>query len=72
MEFMEQEKISGTIMLCPGVAEELLGGSAYMVRDGVFIDSDLPVRHAGCATIVLAAKQRSCPLHWPHLPDRLR
>ena len=35
-EIMEQEKIPGTIMLWPGVAEELLGGKAYMVRDGVF------------------------------------
>jgi aminobenzoyl-glutamate utilization protein B len=35
-EIMEQEKIPGTLMLWPGVAEELLGGKAYMVRDGVF------------------------------------
>jgi aminobenzoyl-glutamate utilization protein B len=35
-EIMEREKIPGTIMLWPGVAEELLGGKAYMVRDGVF------------------------------------
>lgn len=35
-EIMERDKIPGTIMLWPGVAEELLGGKAYMVRDGVF------------------------------------
>ena len=35
-EIMEKDKIPGTIMLWPGVAEELLGGKAYMVRDGVF------------------------------------
>ncbi|WP_262297613.1 amidohydrolase [Microvirga sesbaniae] len=35
-DIMEREKIPGTIMLWPGVAEELLGGKAYMVRDGVF------------------------------------
>ena len=35
-EIMDQEKIPGTLMLWPGVAEELLGGKAYMVRDGVF------------------------------------
>jgi aminobenzoyl-glutamate utilization protein B len=35
-EIMEREKIPGTLMLWPGVAEELLGGKAYMVRDGVF------------------------------------
>ena len=35
-EIMEKDKIPGTIVLWPGVAEELLGGKAYMVRDGVF------------------------------------
>ncbi|MEZ0168199.1 amidohydrolase [Microvirga sp. TS319] len=35
-EIMEREKIPGTIMLWPGVAEELVAGKAYMVRDGVF------------------------------------
>ena len=39
-EIMEQEKIPGTLMLWPGVAEELLAGKAYMVRDGVFKDVD--------------------------------
>ncbi|MDI6024729.1 amidohydrolase [Corticibacterium sp. UT-5YL-CI-8] len=39
-DMMEQEKIPGTIMLWPGVAEELLAGKAYMVRDGVFKDVD--------------------------------
>jgi len=33
---MEREKLPGTIKLWPGTAEELLGGKAYMVRDGVF------------------------------------
>lgn len=31
---MERAKLSGTIKLWPGVAEELLGGKAYLVRDG--------------------------------------
>jgi aminobenzoyl-glutamate utilization protein B len=35
-EIMEREKIPGTIMLWPGVAEELVAAKAYMVRDGVF------------------------------------
>ncbi|HEX7114532.1 MAG TPA: amidohydrolase [Steroidobacter sp.] len=35
-EIMRRENIAGTLMLWPGVAEELLGGKAYMVRDGVF------------------------------------
>lgn len=39
-DIMEKDKIPGTIMLWPGVAEELLGGKAYMVRDGVFKDVD--------------------------------
>ncbi|MER2536245.1 MAG: amidohydrolase [Rhizobiaceae bacterium] len=39
-EVMEKENIQGTIMLWPGVAEELLAGKAYMVRDGVFKDVD--------------------------------
>jgi aminobenzoyl-glutamate utilization protein B len=35
-ELMIRDNIPGTIMLWPGVAEELLGGKAFMVRDGVF------------------------------------
>jgi aminobenzoyl-glutamate utilization protein B len=38
---MEREKLSGTIRIWPGVAEELLGGKAYFVRDGYFKDVDL-------------------------------
>jgi aminobenzoyl-glutamate utilization protein B len=33
---MQREKLSGTIMLWPGVAEELLAAKAYFVRAGVF------------------------------------
>jgi aminobenzoyl-glutamate utilization protein B len=39
-KIMEREKIQGTIMLWPGVAEELLGSKAYYVRDGYFKDVD--------------------------------
>ncbi len=35
-ELMERNRIPGTLMLWPGVAEELVAGKAYMVRDGVF------------------------------------
>lgn len=35
-EVMERENIPGTLMLWPGVAEELVAGKAFMVRDGVF------------------------------------
>ncbi len=40
-ERMEREKLSGTLMIWPGVAEELLGGKAYMVRAGIFKDVDV-------------------------------
>jgi aminobenzoyl-glutamate utilization protein B len=40
-ELMEREKLSGTLMIWPGVAEELLGGKAYMVRAGIFKDVDV-------------------------------
>src|SRR5262245_32157382 len=38
---MEREKISGTLMIWPGVAEELLGSKAYYIRDGYFKDVDV-------------------------------
>lgn len=38
---MEREKIPGTIRLWPGVAEELLGGKAPLVRSGYFKDVDV-------------------------------
>src|SRR5215813_15169322 len=37
-ELMEREKLPGTIVVWPGVAEELLGAKAYIVRAGVFRD----------------------------------
>ena len=37
---MEREHIPGTIMMWPGVAEELLGTKAYYIRDGYFKDVD--------------------------------
>jgi aminobenzoyl-glutamate utilization protein B len=39
-ELMEREKIPGTLMLWPGVAEELVAGKAFMVREGVFAEVD--------------------------------
>ncbi len=38
---MEREGLPGTIMIWPGVAEELLGSKAYYVRAGVFEDVDI-------------------------------
>src|SRR5204863_4873752 len=40
-KIMEREKLPGTLMLWPGVAEELLGTKAFFVRDGVFKDVDV-------------------------------
>src|SRR5215813_11761605 len=40
-ELMEREKLSGTLLIWPGVAEELLGGKAHMVRAGIFKDVDV-------------------------------
>jgi aminobenzoyl-glutamate utilization protein B len=39
-DWMVRTRTPGTLVLWPGVAEELLGGKAYMVRDGVFSDVD--------------------------------
>src|SRR5437016_208241 len=38
---MERSKMSGTIKLWPGVAEELVSGKAFYVRDGFFKDVDV-------------------------------
>jgi len=37
---MEREKLSGTLVIWPGVAEELLAGKAFFVRAGIFKDVD--------------------------------
>jgi len=39
-EMMEREKIPGTLMLWPGIAEEQLGSKAYFVRAGYFKNVD--------------------------------
>jgi aminobenzoyl-glutamate utilization protein B len=38
---MEREKLQGTIKIWPGVAEELVSGKAFFVRDGYFKDVDV-------------------------------
>jgi aminobenzoyl-glutamate utilization protein B len=40
-KIMEREKLSGTIKLWPGVAEELLATKAWLVRDGYFNGVDV-------------------------------
>ncbi|HEY3518072.1 MAG TPA: amidohydrolase [Gammaproteobacteria bacterium] len=37
---MERERLPGTLVVWPGIAEELLAGKAYFVRAGVFRDVD--------------------------------
>ena len=45
---MQREKLSGTLVLWPGVAEEQLGTKAYYVREGVFKDADIVLyNHVG-------------------------
>jgi aminobenzoyl-glutamate utilization protein B len=47
-KLMEREKLPGTIKLWPGVAEELLGGKAHLVRAGFFKDVDVALfTHVG-------------------------
>lgn len=40
-EIMEREKLSGTLMVWPGIAEELVGTKAYYTRDGYFDNVDI-------------------------------
>ncbi|MBP6145194.1 MAG: amidohydrolase, partial [Sediminibacterium sp.] len=39
-ELMEREKLPGTIVIWPGIAEELVGTKAWYVRDGYFKNVD--------------------------------
>jgi aminobenzoyl-glutamate utilization protein B len=40
-KIMERDHIPGTLVLWPGVAEELMSGKAWLVRAGVFKDVDI-------------------------------
>ncbi|MDP1569910.1 MAG: amidohydrolase [Vicinamibacterales bacterium] len=47
-EIMEREKMPGTLLLWPGVAEELVASKAWFVRDGLFKDVDISIfTHVG-------------------------
>jgi aminobenzoyl-glutamate utilization protein B len=47
-KIMERDKIPGTLVLWPGVAEELMSGKAWLVREGVFKDVDVTLfTHVG-------------------------
>ncbi len=39
-DLMERERLPGTLVVWPGIAEELLAGKSYLVRAGVFRDVD--------------------------------
>ena len=40
-KIMERDKLPGTLMIWPGVAEELVASKAWFVRDGMFKDVDV-------------------------------
>ncbi|HWB41955.1 MAG TPA: amidohydrolase [Gemmatimonadales bacterium] len=40
-QIMEREKLPGTLVLWPGVAEEQLAGKPFLVRAGIFRDADV-------------------------------
>ena len=47
-KIMERERLPGTLMLWPGVAEELLAAKAWFVREGLFKDVDVTLfAHVG-------------------------
>lgn len=47
-DLMKRHNIAGTLVLWPGVAEELVAGKAFMVRDGVFDNVDAVIfTHVG-------------------------
>ena len=49
-KIMDREKLPGTIMMWPGVAEEALGSKAHFVRAGIFRDVDAVLfTHVGSA-----------------------
>jgi aminobenzoyl-glutamate utilization protein B len=47
-DIMQREKLPGTLMLWPGVAEEQLASKAWFVREGIFKDVDITLfAHVG-------------------------
>lgn len=47
-KIMERDKLPGTLVIWPGVAEELVAGKAYLVKAGVFKDADMALfTHVG-------------------------
>jgi aminobenzoyl-glutamate utilization protein B len=47
-EIMTRERIPGTLVLWPGIAEEQMAGKAFLVREGLFKDADVALfTHVG-------------------------
>jgi aminobenzoyl-glutamate utilization protein B len=47
-QIMQRQRIPGTLVLWPGVAEELVGAKAYFVREGLFRGADAAIfTHVG-------------------------
>jgi aminobenzoyl-glutamate utilization protein B len=60
---MERHKLPGTIKLWPGVAEELVAGKPFFVRDGYFRDVDVVLfTHVGNNLSVVAGQTSSTGL----------
>ncbi len=59
-EIMTREKMAGTLVLWPGVAEEAVAGKAHLVRAGVFKDVDVTMfTHVGSDLAVSWGPQAS-------------
>ncbi len=60
---MEKEKLAGTLVLWPGVAEELVGTKAFFTRDGYFDDFDMCIfTHVGSNLAVTYGQPRGTGL----------
>jgi len=47
-QLMQRDKINGTILLWPGIAEEQMAGKAFLVRAGIFKNTDVTLfTHVG-------------------------
>jgi aminobenzoyl-glutamate utilization protein B len=47
-QLMQRDKINGTLLLWPGIAEEQMAGKAFLVRSGIFKNTDVTLfTHVG-------------------------
>ncbi|MBT5187990.1 MAG: amidohydrolase [Kordiimonadaceae bacterium] len=62
-EVMERDNIPGTIVIWPGIAEELLAGKAFFTREGLFDEVDAVLfTHVGSSLAVSWGKARGTGL----------